>query len=66
MDPTIEVNEEVSVEVYEEVNIQITDNVSEHGSKWLCCICGKKNSTHAVHCRDCGHYTINCLDCFTY
>lgn len=33
---------------------------------WLCCRCSTQNTTAAVFCWNCTHYTINCRECFSY
>lgn len=33
---------------------------------WSCCKCSTQNSEAVVWCGGCGHYTVNCIECFTY
>lgn len=40
--------------------------INASGGHWSCCKCDAENSTSVVWCFQCGHYTVGCLDCFSY
>ena len=33
---------------------------------WVCCSCSNDNSGAVIWCSQCKHYTVSCLDCFSY
>jgi hypothetical protein len=39
---------------------------TQRSGKWSCCQCDRQNPTSVIWCKGCKHYTINCLDCFSY